>query len=338
MKPGSPLLGVASADTFVELYRTMVRIRRFEEKIVEVYGDQDMKTPVHLYIGQEAIAAGVCHHLRDEDYLFTTHRSHGPCLAKGLDPKRLYAEFYGRVDGYCRGKGGSMHPADPTHGVLGTSAIVAGGIPHAVGAALASKMQGNGRIAVTLFGDGATEQGAFYESLSFASLHRLPVVFVCENNLYATTSPISARQPHDNIYRKAEGHDVPGVQVDGNDVVAVCTAAGQAVATARAGGGPTLLECRTYRWRGHVGPECDHEKGWRPKEDLHEWMARCPVERCRTMLLEQGILTRDDVEKIALDAQAEMDAAVCFAKESPMPDPAELCRDVFADNVGDDKD
>ena len=203
----------------------MVLIRRFEEKIIEVYGRQDMKSPVHLCIGQEGVAAGVCAHLQPEDYIFTTHRGHGHCLAKGMTPQELYAEFYGRITGCCRGKGGSMHPASPGLGVSGTTAIVGGSIPLAAGAALASQMRGDGRVSVAFFGDGASEQGAFHEAMNFAALKRLPVLFVCENNYYATNSPLSARQPHPDIHRRAAGYGMPGVSLNGNDVLAVYQAA-----------------------------------------------------------------------------------------------------------------
>jgi pyruvate dehydrogenase E1 component alpha subunit len=318
-------------ETLLGLFRTMLRIRRFEEKVIEVYGAQDMKTPVHLCIGQEAIAAGVCAALRKDDYIFSTHRSHGHCLAKGADPKPLYAEFYGRVTGCCKGKAGSMHPAFPELGILGTSAIVGGGIPHAVGTALASKMRGDGRVSVTFFGDGASEEGTFHESLNFASLHRLPVVFVCENNLFATHSPISARQPNEDIHRKAASYDMPGACVDGNDVAAVHVRATEAVRRARDGAGPTLIECKTYRWRGHVGPEDDHERGFRPKELLVQWKPRCPVERCRKTLLGRGLLTEQALHEMLAEIDAELDAAIRFAKESSFPPPEDVCRDVYAE-------
>jgi pyruvate dehydrogenase E1 component alpha subunit len=311
------------------LFKTMLLIRRFEELIVEVYGEQEMKTPVHLYIGEEAVAAGVCAHLEDSDYIFTTHRSHGHCLAKGVSPVSLLAEFYGRKTGCCHGRGGSMHPASPEHGVLGTSAIVGGGIPLAAGAALAAKMRGDGRVSVAFFGDGATEEGAFHETLSFASLHRLPVVFVCENNFYATTSPLTARQPHADIYRHAEAYDIPALHIDGNDVLAVFHAAGEAVARARACEGPTLIEAKTYRWKGHVGPECDHEKGCRPISDLHVWERRCPVERFREYLLRERIVTGAELEELESELREALARALREAHEAPLPDPSELADHVY---------
>lgn len=312
-----------------ELMRMMVLIRRFEEKIIDVYGDQDMKSPVHLCIGEEAIAAGVCANLQKDDYVFTTHRSHGHCLAKGVPPKELYAEFYGRVTGCSRGKGGSMHPAAPEYGILGTSAIVGGGIPLAVGTALASKMRNNGRVAVTFFGDGAVDQGTFHESLNFASLKKLPVVFVCENNFYATNSHISARQPHSDIYKRAEGYNIPGFELNGNCVVSIYAAAKKAVDRARSGGGPTLLECKTYRWKGHVGPDCDCERGCRPKEELEAWMDKCPIEIFKKRLLEKGAITEIWYENLLREMDKSLDNDLKFGKESPFPEKKELLEHVY---------
>lgn len=307
----------------------MVLIRRFEEKIIEVYGLQDMKSPVHLCIGQEGIAAGVCAHLEREDYIFTTHRSHGHCLAKGVDPKVLYAEFYGRVTGCCRGKGGSMHPAAPAWGIPGTTAIVGGSIPLAAGAALASQMRGDSQVSVAFFGDGASDQGAFHEALNFAALKKLPVLFVCENNNYATNSPLSARQPHPDIYLRAAGYGIPGISVDGNDVLAVYQAAQEAVHRGRRGDGPTLLECKTYRWKGHVGPDCDWEKGCRPREELTVWMNRCPIESFRKKLIAWGITDQKWYHQLLEEVDARLDQAIQFARESAFPAPSELYQHVY---------
>lgn len=313
----------------LELLWMMLFIRRFEEKICEVYGAQDMKTPVHLCIGQEAIAAGVCAHLEREDYLFTTHRGHGHCLAKGMDPYRLYAEFYGRTEGCCHGKGGSMHPAEPSLGILGTSAIVGGGIPTAVGAALASHLRNEPRVSVAFFGDGASEEGVFHESLNFAALKRLPVVFVCENNAYAAGSPLSSRQPHPEIWRHAAGYGIPGVAVDGNDVQAVAESAGAAVARARAGQGPTLLDCKTYIWKGHVGPDCDCARGVRPLAELQAWQARCPLAAFRARLLDEGLLTEAGYAARLAETDARLDADIARAKAAPFPEPDALYTDVY---------
>ncbi len=307
----------------------MLRIRRFEEKIVDVYCDQDMKTPVHLYIGQEAVAAGVCANLRREDYVFSTHRSHGHYLAKGGDMRGLMAELYGRKTGCSRGKGGSMHVVDPEVGVCGSTAIVGGNIPLSVGAALASAMQKKKRVAVSFFGDGAADEGAFHESLNFAALKKLPVVFVCENNFYATNSHQSKRQPHDHIYKIAKFYLMPGVRVDGNDVVKVFNAAQEAVKKARTGRGPTLMECRTFRWKGHVGPECDIKLGCRKQEELNKWVKKCPVRRFERELLKGGTLKKAQLDRITREIDGEVHDAYLFGRRSPHPGVKELLEDVW---------
>jgi len=318
-------------EVLIELYRKMLLIRRFEEKIVEVYPVQDMKTPVHLYLGEEAIAAGVCANLIREDYIFTTHRSHGHCLAKGVHPKLLYAEFYGRITGCCKGKGGSMHPAVPEYGILGTSAIVGGGIPLAVGTALASRMKQDGKVSVAFFGDGGADEGTFHESLNFAALKHLPVVFVCENNLYATSSHQAVRHSQLNIAKKADGYGMPGVQIDGNNVLEVYTIARRAANRAREGQGPTLIECKTYRWKGHVGPETDYQKEIRPKHELDEWMEKCPIKAYEEFLMRNQLFTESVSRDMTHEIDAELETALRFAKESPFPERDELLKDVYRD-------
>ncbi len=319
-------------DSRRRLLEMMLLIRLFEEKIIDVYDEQDMKSPVHLCIGEEAIAAGVCIHLHKDDYVFTTHRSHGHSLAKGASPEILYAEFYGRVTGCCRGKGGSMHPAFPDIGILGTTAIVGGGIPLAVGAALAAVMQQTGRIAVVFFGDGASEEGSFHESLNFAALKKLPVVFICENNYYATSSPLSARQPNPDIYTRAAGYGIPGCQIDGNDVEAVWEASLDAVERARIGNGPSLVECRTYRWRGHVGPECDWEKGCRPQKELLTWMERCPVESFSRKLMRDGVIDENWIGDQRTMIGSVLSEAIQAAKSAPFPESDELNKHLYCES------
>ena len=311
------------------MYLIMLKIRRFEEKLVSLYPEQEIKCPVHLYIGQEAIATGVCANLKKDDYVFSTHRCHGHYIAKGGDLNLMMAELYGRKTGCSAGKGGSMHLTDPDHGFLGATAIVGGNIPLAVGAALASVIQRKHRVSVAFFGDGAADEGAFHESLSFASLHKLPVVFVCENNFYATNSPQSARQPKDNIYLRGGIYGVPGVRLDGNDVTAVFRVAGQAVKRAREGKGPTLLECRTYRWKRHVGPEDDcGEDGCRPKEEFDRWLRKCPIKRYENFLLKRNIFTKFGLTRAAGQIDREIETAVSFGKESPFPAEDELYQDL----------
>lgn len=316
-------------DTLSRLYETMLTIRFFEDRTVALYPAQEMKCPVHLCIGQEAIAAGVCAHLRKEDYIFSTHRSHGHCIAKGMDLKLLAAELYGKSTGCSRGRGGSMHLVDPEHGIPGTTAIVGGCIPVATGAALSCAMRGDGKVAVAFFGDGAVDEGSFHESLNFASLRKLPVVFVCENNFYATNSPQSARQPAVNIAERAAGYGMPGRYEDGNDVLRVYIAAEEAVGRARAGGGPTLLEFTTYRWKAHVGPNSDIENGCRPSDAHEEWVRRCPLDMYEQYLINHNILTEDDIEKLTCVIKTRIEEAMKFGQDSPWPGPSELLDEVY---------
>ncbi|MFH1886320.1 MAG: thiamine pyrophosphate-dependent dehydrogenase E1 component subunit alpha [Pseudomonadota bacterium] len=318
-----------STEVKKALLASMILVRRFEEKIIEVYGRQDMKTPVHLCIGQEAVAAGVCAHLSPGDVQFSTHRNHGHCLARGAEPRLMYAEFYGREAGCCRGRGGSMHPAFPELGIPGTTAIVGGTIPLATGAALAFSMRDEPLVAVAFFGDGASDQGVLAESLSFAALHRLPVIFACENNGWATASPLSARQPSPEIFRRAEPFGLPSQRLDGNDVFAIYQAMGEAVDRARKGGGPTLLEFLTYRWKGHVGPECDWEQGCRPREELEAWMERCPIKLGTEKWLAEGAVDRAWLTELYEKTDARLDAALAWAREQPFPEPTAVADGVF---------
>ena len=317
-------------ETLKNLYRVMVTIRRFEEKIIEVYPHQEIKTPVHLYIGQEAVAAGVCANLSKDDYIFSTHRSPGHYLAKGGEMKQLVAELYGKKTGCSKGKGGSMHGVDPKVGVWGSTAIVGGNIPLFTGAALASVMQGRDRVSVCFFGDGAVDEGSFHEGLNFASLRKLPAIFVCENNFYATHSHQSKRQPHDFIYKLAEGYLLPGIRVDGNNVLDVYKVAHEAVRKAREGEGPTLIECRTYRWRGHVGPDYDINLGYRTREELNRWMRRCPIGMFESLLVRQGVMTKKEIDEVIKQADKEIHRAYIYAKESPYPEAEELFDDVWS--------
>lgn len=312
------------------LYENMLRIRLFEERVAELLANEtEIKCPTHLYIGQEAVAVGVCANLRNDDYVFSTHRSHGHYLAKGGDLKALMAELYGKAAGCSKGRGGSMHLASPDVGLPGSSAIVAGTIPIAIGAAMAFKMQKKDSVSVVFFGDGAANEGVFYESLNLASLRKLPVVFVCENNLYSTHMPISACLMDTNIYKKAESFAMPGIRVDGNNVLEVFKIAKEAIENARSGGGPTLLECMTYRWRGHVGPNFDIDKGLRSKEELDYWMNRCPIKEFESFLAGHSIITESEKMQIHKSIEKEVEEATAFAKESPYPDQSELLGNVF---------
>jgi len=309
-------------DILLKMYKTMIRIREFEESLTEPLVNKEIICPVHLYIGQEAVATGVCVNLRREDLVFSTHRSHGHYIAKGGDTKALMAELYGKETGCSRGRGGSMHLASSNVGLLGSSAIVAGTIPLAVGTALAFSMQKKDTISVAFFGDGAANEGTFYEALNFAGLKKLPVIFVCENNAYSTHMPISCCLADVNIYKKAEIFNMPGIRVDGNNVLEVYKVARKAIEDARSGKGPTLMECITYRWRGHVGPYDDLDKGLRSKEELEYWMNRDPIKIFEAFLFSRGVLSEPKKTQIYEDVKREIEEAFTFAEESPYPDPA----------------
>ena len=314
-----------------EFYATMRLIRVAEERIGELVEANEVRCPCHLYIGQEAIAVGVCSALGFGDTVWGTHRSHGHYLAQGGSLNGLMAEVFGKVDGCAKGRGGSQHLFAREQGILGTVPIVAATIPIAVGAALASKLRGDEAVSVAFFGDGATEEGHFHESVNLAALQRLPVLFVCENNFYASHLHLSQRRPADNLDKIATLYDMPGLRLDGNDVEAVHEAASAAVGRARAGEGPTLLECRTFRWRGHVGPGWDMDVGVLRRGELEEWLPKCPIARAKNRLLELGTSEKD---LSALDESARLAVAdaEAFARQSPLPDESELLDHVFCTN------
>jgi pyruvate dehydrogenase E1 component alpha subunit len=295
------------------LYRSMVRIRMVEEEIARRYPEQEMRSPTHLYVGQEAVAAGVCAALRRSDALVAYYRSHGWYLAKGGDLQAFIDEMYGRATGCSGGWGGSMHLIDVEAGVMGTSAIVGGGLSHGVGTALADRILRRPAVSVVAFGDGATEEGVFHESLNFAALRRLPVVFVCENNQWAAFTPLATRQAQPHVHRRAEGYGMPGVVVDGNDVLAVHRAAAHAVERARNGQGPMLLECHTARWFEHCGPGDDVAVGLRRREDLEAWKAQCPVARLRPLVTDEQDRT------IRAEVAREIEDAFARARRAPWP-------------------
>jgi TPP-dependent pyruvate/acetoin dehydrogenase alpha subunit len=319
-----------SKKQMVDLLKTMVTIRLFEGRLVDLYA-MGFTGLTHLYIGQEAIAAGVCANLRKEDYITSTHRGHGHVIAKGGALKFMMAELFGKKTGYCKGKGGSMHIADINLGILGANGIVGGGIPIAVGAALSSKMRKTDQVTVCFFGDDASNTGAFHEGLNLASIHCLPVVFICENNLYGISVPQKQHQAIQDISIRAVAYNMPGVTVDGNDVLAVHKASGKAIERARAGKGPTLIECKTYRWRGHHEGDPNRGSRYRPVEEVKEWMKKCPIRRFEEKLLGKKIVTTAKGKKIREEIEKEIDEAIAFAKESPYPDPQDLYEDVYTE-------
>jgi len=308
------------------IYRNMNRIRSFEMKALELFESNKLRGSVHLYVGEEAVAATVCSRLSDEDYIASTHRGHGHCIAKGAQLDRAMAELMGKATGYCKGRSGSMHIADFSKGNLGANAIVGGGIPIAVGAALASKMQDNGRVSVSFFGDGASNEGTFHESLNLASVWKLPVIFVCENNLYGISVPSWQSTSVKDISVRGAAYDIPGITVDGNDVEAIDAAFKEAYDRAVAGEGPTLIECKTYRWLGHWTGD---PQPYRTREEVEQWKQKCPIKRYREKLLDQGLATAEELDAIEIAAKQEADDAAQFALNSPEPDPATLLDDVF---------
>ncbi|MBW1766301.1 MAG: thiamine pyrophosphate-dependent dehydrogenase E1 component subunit alpha [Deltaproteobacteria bacterium] len=284
----------------IQLYRTMLRIRRFEEKLIELKARGSIPGVLHLYIGEEATATGTCAALRQDDYITSTHRGHGHCIAKGGDISRMMAELFGRSTGYCCGKGGSMHIANVDLGILGANGIVAAGMPIAGGAALSIKMRGREQVVVCFFGDGAANQGAFHESLNMAAIWKLPVIFVCENNQYAISVAQSRSSSIRDVYLRKDSYGI------------------------------TLIECKTYRWRGHYEGEADRTYTYRTNEEIEDWKKKCPIERFRTTLLEEGIFGEDDFKGMELEVRKEIEEAIHFAETSPFPEPEEALTGLYA--------
>lgn len=322
----------------LKLYEDMYRLRRFEENVRDLFAEGKIPGFVHLYIGEEAVAVGVCAALHKDDYITSTHRGHGHMVAKGADTNRMFAELFGKATGYNKAKGGSLHVAAPEIGVLGANGIVGGGIPIATGAAMTAKLKKNGRVAVSFFGDGGSNQGTFHESVNIAASYNLPCIYVCENNLYAG----GVKQHYDGRFRnegmdyprkvqdiadRAHGYDIPGFVVDGNDVEAVYECVAEAVQRARNGQGPTLIECKTYKWRTHYEGEPDT---YRPSDEVDEWVNRCPINNYGIKLIDDKTATRADLDKIEARVEKEIKEAVEFAENSPEPDVSEALTDVYA--------
>jgi pyruvate dehydrogenase E1 component alpha subunit len=302
-------------------------VRRFEEAAEQSYIRGLIHGTMHLSIGQEASAVGAVAALRPDDYILSTHRGHGHCIAKGADPRFMFAEFFGKDTGYCRGRGGSMHIADVAGGNLGANGIVGGGLPIAVGVGLSAKMRRSGQVCMVFFGDGASNEGAFHEALNLAAIWKLPVVFVCENNKYGMSMSTARSMPVANVADRAAAYAMPGHVIDGNDFLAVYETAHAACEAARAGDGPSLLECKTYRLRGHSKSD---RNLYRTKDEIESWRARDPIPRLRDTLVAAGRMTEARAAAIEAEAGAEIEAAVEFARTSPDPDPHDLERDVYA--------
>ena len=317
-------------DRLKQMLRTMILIREFDERAIQLRIAGKIYGAVHPYVGQEAVAVGVCTPLAVTDRVTSTHRGHGHCIAKGADIRRMMAELFGRVDGYCKGKGGSMHIADFAVGMLGANGIVGGGLPIACGAALAAQLEGRGAVTVCFFGDGAVAEGEFHESMNIAGLWKLPIVFVCENNQYAANNAVAAQHPRADIAAHAAPYDMPGIAVDGNDVLAVHAATVEAVARARRGEGPSLLECQTYRWHFHAMRAAPPPET-RPAEEIARWKAGDPIARLAQHMLERGLLSADELGALRERVLADLGEAIAFADASPFPDPKDLLADMFAE-------
>jgi len=313
----------------LEMLRTMILIREFDERAIQLRVAGKIYGAVHPYVGQEAVAVGVCSTLAVTDRVTSTHRGHGHCIAKGADIRRMMAELFGRVDGYSKGKGGSMHIADFAVGMLGANGIVGGGLPIACGAALAAQLDGKGGVTVCFFGDGAVAEGEFHEALNIAALWKLPIVFACEINQYAAHNAVAVQHPRVDVAAHAAPYDMPGVIVDGNDVLEVHARTSEAVARARRGDGPSLLECKTYRWHFHAMRAAVPAET-RPQDEIAGWKARDPIARLEARLAADGV-SGEEIGAIRARVQRDLDEAIAFADASPFPDPKDLLVDMFAE-------
>ncbi len=314
-------------DTALGLYRTMLTIRRTEEALAKAYQAGHIPGACHTYVGEEAIASGVCAHLRDDDAVFSTHRGHGHALAKGVPPRQVAAELFGKATGCSQGRGGSMHLFSPEVGMMGTSGIVGPCILQAAGAAYSFKLLKTDRVGVAFFGDGAVSNGAFHEGINMAAAWSLPTLFICENNLYATEVAFADATRNPEVANRAQSYGLPGVAVDGNDPLAVYAAASRAVDRARSGGGPTLIECKTYRTRPHA--EGMRDGGYRSAEEIDSWKRRDPIPALSRQLLEGYRADAGDLKRIEADVEALVADALQFAQESPWPDPATVADHVY---------
>ncbi|OHB55542.1 MAG: pyruvate dehydrogenase (acetyl-transferring) E1 component subunit alpha [Planctomycetes bacterium GWF2_42_9] len=321
---------IQTPDELLSLLKKMLRIRYFESAAKDSVLNGKIPGACHVYIGEEAVAVGVCNLLNKDDYVISTHRGHGHCLAKGADPKLLMAELFGRSDGYCQGRGGSMHIFIKELGVLGTNGIVGGGLPLALGAGMHAKLNKTGQVAVCFFGDGAANQGTFHESINLAAIQRLPVIFVCENNLYATATKMTEVTLTKQFADRAQAYGIPGKTLDGNNVISIGKEANEAVCRAREGKGPSFLECLTYRHLGHyVGENTDY----RPKEEVEMWLQKDPIVMLKKYLVDNGLIKNEVISQLECEMKNQIDAAVVFASESPYPEISDVNRHVFVNEV-----
>jgi len=314
-------------EDLITMLKTMTRIRVFEERVSKEFAAGKIPGFVHLYIGEEAVATGACANLRPEDYITSTHRGHGHVIAKGGKTDLMMAELFGKKTGYCKGKGGSMHIADTDIGILGANGIVGAGITLAGGAALSAQIRETDQVTICFLGDGSSNRGTFHEGVNMAACWNLPVVYVIENNMYAEKTRITDTCRLDNIADRALAYGIPGITVDGNDVIAVVEAVSEAVNRARKGDGPTIVECKTYRWHGHFEGDAQTYKA---SEEVEEWKKRDPIFSFKSRLIEMAVITDKDYDNITDEITAEIDDAVTFAEQSPFPEPEETLEDVFA--------
>ena len=316
-------------ELLVNLFRTMLKIRLFEDNVVKLFAGGELNGDIHSYAGEEAVATGVCLNLTENDYITSTHRCHGHCIAKGLNLDEMMAELYGKETGCCKGRGGSMHIADASKGVLSANGIVGGGIPSTVGAALSCQYQKNGRIAVSFFGDGATGQGGFHESVNLSAVWKLPIIFVCENNLYAQSTSIKNNSPVKDIADRARAYNIPGVILDGMDVLDVYNKMNKIVNDVRNGKGPVLVEAKTYRYKGHWEGD---PLLYRTKDEVEEWMKKDPIDRLKKELLKDNILEEADIAKMKNEITSEIENAIEFARKSPEPLKESALDYIFSEN------
>lgn len=321
----------------LKMYETMITIRTFEGREAELYHQGLQDGFVHLYLGEEAIATGVCAALSPDDFITSTHRGHGHLIAKGGDLRKMMAELFGRKTGYCKGKGGSLHIADFSLGMLGANGIVGAGIPIATGAGLSAKLRGTNQVTACFFGDGATNQGAFHEGLNMASTWKLPVIYVCENNGYAVSVPISRSTNISDLSIRAKAYDIPGKNIDGNDVIEVYETTAEAVGRARKGEGPTLIVCKTCRHRGHFEGEMESFPAYRMQKEIEECKKRDPIPRFRRYLIEKEKIKESELKKIDEEVKARVEEAIKFAQESPKPKPESAVEDLLVTTFGEVK-
>lgn len=318
-------------ELLLEMYKKMFTIRRFEEKVAALWAKGMIAGLAHLYIGEEAVAVGACLNLRKDDYIISTHRGHGHCLAKGGDPKKMMAELLGKATGYCKGKGGSMHICVPEIGIVGCTGIAGAGIPIACGVGVSIQLRRTDQVCICFFGDGAANTGAFHEGMNLAAVWRLPIVFICENNLYAISVPTTKSYAIKDISIRAQSYGMVGVSVDGMDVVAVYQEVEKAVKRARAGDGPTLIECKTYRFRGHHEGDPKLGTTYRSESEISEWVEKCPIKRLKKKLVESNIFTDEEIKRIEEEIDIKIEEAANYAIESPYPPESAVYEDLFVE-------